>query len=91
MGSVLLGAVARRRQSDKRQPVNHLSDCLELGESVFDSKELNSSSLPQALKQSVNIGKIARTSERGVKDVEQVIAEVSERENFNFLSISNFN
>lgn len=90
MGSVLLGAVARRRQSDKRQ-VNHLSDCLELGESVFDSKELNSSSLPQALKQSVNIGKIARTSERGVKDVEQVIAEVSERENFNFLSISNFN
>lgn len=91
MGSVLIGTVASRsRQSDRRQPVNQLSNDSELAESALDCKELQQESPsrnrtkfePGSAKQSVNIGKIARPSDGRAKDVQQVIAEVSQTKPF---------
>lgn len=87
MGSVLIGTVVSRH-SDRNRPVHRLNNNLELGESVFDSAELQKESNsfgtkntekfePELIEESVNIGKLARTNGRRVKDVEQVIAEVS--------------
>lgn len=81
MGTALLGIVARRR-SDKA-PLSDLNNSLEIGECVFDSKELHLLETPpfgvvkhhsrqiiraQPIIQSANIGKIARISDRKVED-----------------------
>lgn len=84
MGSILLGIVARRR-SQKQQ----LNNSLEIGECVFDSKEVllletpplgirhKKSFKPEPVRQSVKIGKLARIPDRKIRDEKQVIVKVS--------------
>lgn len=84
MGSVLLGIVARRR-SEKQS----LNNSLEIGECVFDSKEVllletpplgtrhKKSLKPELVKKSAKIGKLARIPDRKIEDVKQVIVKVS--------------
>jgi len=81
MGSVLIGTVVSRYSKRQRQSVNRLNNNLEPAESVFDSEELQKESPIKRnfetgpVRQSVNIGKLAKINGRRVKDVEQVIAE----------------
>lgn len=88
MGSALLRVVVRRR-SDKPS-LSDLNNNLELGECVFDSKQLHlleSPPLgirhqkiiikPQLFTKSSKIGKIARIPNRKIRDEQQVIAKVS--------------
>lgn len=84
MGSVLLGIVARRRSEKKS-----LNSSLEIGECVLDSKEVllletpplgtrhQQSLKPEPVKQSANIGKLARIPNRKVRDEQKVTVKVS--------------
>ena len=83
MGSVLIGTVASR-YSDKRKSANILNNNLEVGEIAFESEESSSPApwknfKPDTVKQSVNIGKLAKLTDRRVQDVHQVIVEVSHK------------
>jgi len=75
MGSVLIGTVVSRH-SDK-QANNRLRNNLEIGESALDVKQSPkwTNFRAEPVRHGVNIGKLAKPSNRRVQDVQQVIVE----------------
>jgi hypothetical protein len=94
MGSALLRVVVRRRSEKSSLSDLDLDNYLEVGECVFDSKQVHllespplgirhkkTNIKPELIVKSLKIGKLARIPDRKIRDKqEQVIAKVSHQQ-----------